>query len=377
MVFRFLNQYQTLNLIKISSRTIIRNWTYFQKLNPQARVAPVLKSNAYGHGLRLIGRLVDRKLKPPFIIVDSLYEAWELRKAKVKAPLLLVGYTMPVNFRMIRKLDFHLPIFDETTAEVIARYQPRVKLHVKIDSGMGRLGLRLDRVTDFIKVLKKYHLEKQIVGIYSHLACADSNKEFTRKQILTFKKAIHLFEQAGFSFVWKHIAATAGATFIQDPEFNLIRLGLGLYGYLPGKLANDQNLKQALRPALELSTRIIQVKEISRGDIVGYDGKFCAKRKMVIGILPVGYYDGLNRRLSDQRTVLVGQRHCPIIGKVCMNISMIDLSGVKKPLLNQEVIVISGKREDTNNLVALARLAKITPYELLTGLSETTKRVLI
>jgi alanine racemase len=376
VILRFSHRYQTLNLIKVSSLAIIKNWAYFKKLNPKVELAPVLKSNAYGHGLRLIGRLVDRELDAPFIVVDSLYEAWELRKAGVRTPLLLAGYTMPANFRTIKKLDFHLPVFDEATAAAVAYYQPRARLHIKIDSGMGRLGLRLDQVAGFIKVLRKYRLERQIVGIYSHLACADSDREFTKKQISVFKKAIRQFEQAGFSFAWKHIAATAGAVFIKDPEFNLVRLGLGLYGYLPGELTDNQDLGRLLEPALELSTRIIQVKEINRGDIVGYDGGFYAKRRMVIGILPVGYYDGLDRRLSNRGTVLIGRRHCPIIGKVCMNISMIDLTGVVNPNCGQEVIVISSDKKQKNSLAGLARLIGVTSYELLAGLSGDTRRAL-
>ena len=377
MVLRFLRRYQTLNLIRVSSRAIIKNWAYFKKLNPRVELAPVLKSNAYGHGLKLIGRLVDRKLDAPFIVVDSLYEAWELRKAGVRTPLLLVGYTMPVNFRTIKKIDFHLPVFDEATAAAVAYYQPRARLHIKVDSGMGRLGLRLDQVAGFIKVLKKYRLKKQVVGIYSHLACADSDREFTEKQISVFKKAIRQFEEAGFSFAWKHIAATAGAMFIRDPEFNLVRLGLGLYGYLPGELANDWSLGRSLEPALELSTRIIQVKEIDRGDIVGYDGGFCAKRKMVIGVLPIGYYDGLDRRLSNRGVVLIGRRHCSIIGKVCMNISMVDLTGVVSPNCGQEVVVISSDKKQKNSLAGLAGLIGVTSYELLAGLSGETRRVLV
>lgn len=374
MINPFRHPYQTLNLITISSEALLNNYSFWQNQNPQAGIVPVLKSNAYGHGLELVGRFIDQKMNPPFIAVDSLYEAWELEKAGVKKPILVIGYTVPDNFKIKKKLKFHLPVFDPETALTLLRHQPQTRLHLKIDTGMNRLGIKPKQVDRFIRFLKDHQAQKQIVGIYSHFASAASDQDFTQKQVETFKRVVKKFEQAGFSFEWKHIAATAGSLMVKDPDFNLIRVGLGFYGYSPPSIS--KKILSKLEPALKLTSQIVQVKEIAKGEIVSYDGQFRASKKMLIGALPIGYYDGLDRRLSGRGQVRVGQRFCPLVGRICMNIAMIDLSGLKKPLVGQKITVISNRPKDKNSLASLASLANTIPYDLLVGLAESTRRVL-
>lgn len=376
MINPFCCSYQTLNLITINPRALLDNYSFWQKQNPQAKIAPVLKSNAYGHGLELIGRFIDQKIDPPFIAVDSLYEAWKLEKAGVKTPILVIGYTVPDNFKIRKKLKFHLPVFDFETALTLLRYQPQTRLHLKIDTGMNRLGIKPNQVNRFIGFLKDHHLEKQVTGIYSHLACAGTDEDFTQKQVAIFKKVIVQFERAGFSFAWKHIAATAGSLTVKDPEFNLIRVGLGFYGYLPPLVPRQGQALPRIKPALKLTTRIVQVKTIDKGEIVSYGGRFRAQKKITIGVLPIGYYDGLDRRLSGRGLVRIGSSYCPLVGSICMNIAMINLSALKKPLVGQEVVVVDDQAKAKNSLVSLASLAGTIPYDLLVGLAESTRRVL-
>lgn len=376
MINPFRRSYQTLNLITINPRALLDNYSFWQKQNPQAKIAPVLKSNAYGHGLELIGRFIDQKMNPPFIAVDSLYEAWKLEKAGVKTPILVIGYTVPDNFKIRKKLKFHLPVFDFETALTLLRYQPQTRLHLKIDTGMNRLGIKPNQVNRFIGFLKDHHLEKQVTGIYSHLACAGTDEDFTQKQVAIFKKVIVQFERAGFSFAWKHIAATAGSLTVKDPELNLIRVGLGFYGYLPPLVPRQGQALPKIKPALKLTTRIVQIKTINKGEIVSYGGRFRAQKKITIGVLPIGYYDGLDRRLSGRGLVRIGSSYCPLVGSICMNIAMIDLSALKKPLVGQEVVVIDDQAKAKNSLVSLASLADTIPYDLLVGLAESTRRVL-
>ncbi|MFH1561301.1 MAG: alanine racemase [Patescibacteria group bacterium] len=362
-------QYKTLNLIEVNGKSLISNYRFFQKLHPESKIAPVLKSNAYGHGLKLVGQFVDQNIKPPFICVDSLYEAYELKKlAKVKTKILLMGYTFPENFKVRKKLDFVVPVFDQETLKVLNRHQPGIEVHLKIDTGMNRLGIRPGQARTFAKLAKKYHKIK-INGIYTHLATAGDPKQksLVQKQVKTFKEVIRIFEQEGFNFAWKHISATDGAGQIFDPEFNLIRLGIGFYGVHPNK---------SLRPALKLSSHLVQVKTINPGEIVSYGATFKAKKKTKIGILPLGYYDGLDRRLSNRGMVKTGNRLCPIIGRVCMNLTVIDLSPCPRAKVGQKVTVFDDKTQSPNSIANSARLIDTIPYVLLTGLSETTKRVL-
>lgn len=379
-MINFSRQYKTLNLIKVSQQALLNNFHFFQNQQEKALVAPVLKSNAYGHGLKLIAKFVDDHIKPPYICVDSLYEAYELEKAKTETPILIIGYTNPNNFKVIKRLKFTFPVYDEETIKTLHTYQPGVKVHLKIDTGMNRLGIHPNQIKEFIKLIKKFKKIK-VEGIYSHLSQADEikSKSFTKAQIKTFGKVISKFEQAGINFKWKHISATSGGTTIINPQFNLVRLGLGFYGLSPFPPSSSQGklLTAHLKPALTLITHIAQVKTIKKGSEVSYAGTFIAKKKMKIAILPIGYYDGVDRRLSNKGLVAINDTYAPIIGRVCMNITVIDVSHLKEVEKGQEVTIFSDTKIDKNSLESSAILANTIPYTLLVNLSETTRRVLI
>ncbi len=375
------DRYQTLNLIEIRQGALLNNFSFFQKENPGCEICPVLKSNAYGHGLRLVGRFVDQKLRPKFICLDSLYEAYELRRAGIRTPLLLMGYTFPENFRHkdLRRLRVSLPVFEEKSLAYLDKYQPGIGLHLKIDSGMNRLGIKEDGVSSFIRALKKYPRLK-VEGIYTHLADAENeDSRFNRQQIAVFKKVIKQFEKNGFNFKWKHLNATAGCLRFKDRGFNLVRLGLGFYGLSPFQENSfwDKKLSRQLKPALKLITHLVDIKTLKKGEIVSYGKTFKAKKGMKIGVLPLGYYDGLDRRLSNQGLVKIGKAYGRILGKVCMNVTVVDLSQVKNPRLGQRVIVFDDQAASANSIKKTAELTGTIPYEILVNLAETTRRILI
>lgn len=378
---QFTRQYRTLNLIEVEKKALVNNFRFFQKLHPEAKICPVLKSNAYGHGLKLVGKFVDQEIRPVFICVDSLYEAYELEKEKIKTPILIMGYTFPENFRIAKRLNFTFPVYDEETLAILNKYQPGAKIHIKVDTGMNRLGLPPGQIREFIRKLRDYK-RITIEGVYSHLSMADdltfAGKKFTGQQIKTFKEAIKLFEQEGINFKWKHIAATAGAMQIFDSEFNLIRLGLGFYGFSPfdDKTKPGKTLIKNLKPALKLSSHIVQIKEINEGDRVSYGGTFVASKKTKIGVLPIGYYDGIDRRLSNKGFARYKNTFCPIIGNICMNVIMIDVSGVGNPKVGDEVIIFEQSPFSPASIYQAAIAIETIPYTVLTDLSETTRRVL-
>ena len=371
--------YLTLNQIEISPSALEHNLEYFARLN-NTKVAPVLKSNAYGHGLKLVGKFISNHLDVPYICVDSLYEAYTLRKSHVRTPILIIGYTNPENFKIWKKLPFTLPIFDLETIKVLSDYQKGVKIHIKIDTGMNRLGLMPHQIQETIKLIKKYpHLK--VEGIYSHFSQADNpqKKEFTQNQIRVFHEAIKIFEGSGIKFKWKHILATSGAFLDLRPSFNLMRLGIGFYGVNPLSVSHPHynNLASNLRPALKLMTHIAQIKEIGEGSEVGYGGTFIAPKSLKIAVLPIGYYDGVDRRLSNRGLVRVGESYCPIIGRISMNVTTIDISNVPQVKVGDKVVIFDDRNISKNSVARAADLVEMIPYELLTGLSETTKRRLV
>ena len=373
-------EYQTLNLIEVSKKALFNNFHFFQKQHPEALVCPVLKSNAYGHGLKLVGKFVDEEIKPPFIIVDSLYEAYELSKVKIETPILIIGYTLPANFKTWRKLNFTFPAYDEETIAALAKYQPEARIHLKVDTGMSRLGIMPGQVPDFIKLIKKYP-RLQIEGIYSHLSQADNNrqKKFTEEQLKKFRWFINQFEQAGLRFKWKHLAATSGSYQIKDPEINLIRLGLGFYGISPFAKNSKINhkLKKNLQPALKLTSHLAQVKEIPPKSKISYGGTFTTKKKTTVGIIPFGYYDGLDRRLSNKGKIKIKNKFSKILGRVCMNITIVDLNNVRHAKVGETVTIFDNNPESPNNIRNSAKLCQTIPYTLLVNLSETIRRRLV
>lgn len=479
--------YQTLNHIHINTACLKHNYKYFQQSNPQAAIAPVLKANAYGHGLTLIGKWIDQNLKAPFICVDSLYEAYELTKSGVKTPLLILGFTDPANFKVWKRLNqYSFPVWDEYTLSMLNQHQPGAKIHLKIDTGMCRLGIKPSRIGEWFNILKRYN-KVRLEGIYSHLSQADdpAKKDFTKKQVQLFKDVIKQFESRGVHFKYKHIAATSSASpylnhchsacppiwrgeapkstsdristnsqfdnstiinfstnpsHITDPTFNLIRLGLGFYGYSPFELSHHSGAKQSeaiesnhpkpqnqqpknyLKPSLTLTSRLAQIKRVEKGSQLSYGGTYTAKKDMTIGILPIGYSDGLPRSLSNHAQFIInlesideafswykfyeqrirssnifkigsGSRErsgtkfntsqlcIPILGRICMNMTIIDLTNTfshDSRLMTQDSInIISPNPTCPNSVYNLAKQAKTIPYEILTCLNPTIRRTLL
>lgn len=362
-----LNSYQPLNLIEISKENLLQNYKYLSSLQKGVKIAPVLKSNAYGHGLVQVAKILDSSASPqndrridiPFFCVDSLYEAYELYKAKIKTPILIMGYIQPENLR-VKKLAFSYAVSTLDLAEAISKYQPQAGVHIFVDTGMHREGIPLNELTDFLKTLPK---NLKIVGLMSHLASADDSKDSLNKtQIRNFQKALNIVKKHGFHPKWIHLQNSDGLNLHPKVvNINLARTGLALFG-----ISKDPNLKQVLT----FKSKIIQIKNLEKGDRVGYSGTFRAKRHMVLGVLPLGYFDGVDRRLSNVGSVLVDGVDCRIVGRVSMNITTVDISKVKNPHIGQEVLVYG-------SIINSAKFCKTIPYDLLVHLASTTKRIVV
>lgn len=371
-IFRLFNRSgYPLNKIEISKKNLIANYQYLCSQSPNMKIAPVLKSNAYGHGLKEIGKIIDQ-LDPPFICVDSLFEAFFLRKQKVKSHILIMGY---IDSRSIKRkeMDFAYGVFDADQVKVINDHQSNAKIHIFIDTGMHREGVLVEELVKFLEEIKGYR-NIGVEGVMSHLALTDDvNNPLFKQQISEFKRAIRILNEHSIFPKWVHIGASGAiinkeAFKIVSQTSNLIRGGKSIYGLSPHIF--DQNLK----PALKLISKIVQIKKIKKGDRVGYDGTFIAKKDMTVAVLPLGYNDGLDRRLSNIGSVLIDGVECPIIGRISMNVTSIDISNVKDPKVGQEVVVFSDNPADKNSLQKLAKLIDTIPYELIVHLHPSTRR---
>ncbi len=374
-------QYRVLNEIFLSQQALLHNYHYFQKVNPSTQIAPVLKANAYGHGLKSIAAVFDKLTSSPYFCVDSLFEAYELQKQKIKTPLLIIGYTFPQNYRTHKRLPFTFSVFDLNTLAALNKYQPGAKVHLKIDTGLTRLGIQPDNINDFIKICLKYP-KLQFEGIYTHLSHADDPAKitFTRQQVKLFKRCVNHFRNSGYSFKWVHVANTAGTTQVQDPEFNLARIGLGLYGLSPFSAHSKHGTSQrkALKPALTLISHIAHSKKVTPGTSVGYGGTHKALHSQTIGILPLGYNEGLNRQLSNQAVVLDESNiHCPVVGNISMNMTAIKIPKTSRAKVGDRITVISNNPSHPNSVYAFSNLLKTIPYTVVTALHSSIRRTIV
>lgn len=374
-------QYRVLNEITISREALLHNYRYFQTRNPKKKITPVLKANAYGHGLVEIAKFVQKEIpQAPFICVDSLYEAYELHKSGIKKDIFIMGYTDPSNYAVWKKLPFIFSVWDQATLLALAKHQPGARIHLKLDTGMCRLGLQPSDVPKFLKTLR-VSSSLRIEGIFSHLSQADNpaRATFTRGQIKLFKEMTAIFEKDGISFNYKHLAATAGATTISDHYFNLIRLGIGFYGYSPfgPHTKEGRGLRENLKPALTFTSRIAQLKNLSPGDQVGYGATYRSKQTETIAVLPVGYHDGISRALSNRTSFLLHHTPCPVVGNISMNMTTIKIPRTVNVKIGDRVTLISHDLDSPSSVYKLATLLDTIPYTVLTGIHPSTRRRVI
>ncbi len=367
----FKKEYKNLNLIEVSKTNLIFNYKYLSSLNKKIKIAAVIKSNGYGHGIINVAKILERE-NPPFFCVDSLYEAYQLLKAKIITPILITGLTNPQNLKT-KELPFSFSLFTLDLAKAINDYQPQAPVHIFIDTGMRREGVTLEELPGFLENLKGFPNLK-IEGVMSHLASTNGkNDPIFKLQISNFKKALKIINDFKINPKWIHIAASGGLVNKETNKIisqisNLSRTGISLYG-----LSNDKNLK----PALKLITHLGQIKQLKKGETTGYDGTYKAKKDLTIGILPIGYNDGVDRRLSNKGVVTIDGISCPIIGRVSMNITTIDISLIKNPTTGKEILVYSNNPTDPNSIINCAKICNKIPYEILVNLATSTKRVII
>lgn len=357
--------YTPLNKVTLSKDNLVSNYNYLKSLNPSLELFPNLKSNAYGHGIVEIGMIIDT-LGCKYICVDSLYEAYELYNSGINTAILITGFVDSNNLK-VKNLPFAYVVWDDVQIKNILNFQPHAKFHLFIDTGMNREGIRHDELEGLASKIKDY--SNSIEGVMSHFASADNQESSqSEMQLLNFSNSLKLLENHGFNFKYKHISASACILNNYNSSLNSARLGLSLYGVDP--MSKDGNLK----PVLELKTQIVQIKDVKQGESIGYSATFTAAKDMRIGILPIGYNDGVDRRLSNKGYVLVNGNNSKILGRVSMNITAIDLTDIDTKV-NNEVTIYSNNSEAINSIDNCAKLCDTISYELLVHINASTKRI--
>ena len=363
----FRHKYDTLVEVVIFRDRILKNLEIIHKSTNGLAIAPVLKSNAYGHGLVEVAEILDGQ-NLPFFAVDSYHEARTLRTHNIRTRVLVIGYTQYENLVRNRDETISFIITDLEQLQHLAEHlkSPQT-FHFKIDTGMSRQGVlpeQLDEAISLIKTNPNINLE----GVCSHLAdSAHENQEFNDHQIALWNTLAEKVLQEFRNLKYYHLPASAGLKDLSKIKSNMGRIGKALYGL--------SDVFPGLTPALEMRARLTTVKKIRAGDTVGYGMTFKASRETVVGLLPVGYFEGVDRRLSNLGMVTYKGKYCKIIGRVSMNMTMIDLSEVEAPHTGDEVVVVSANREDQNSVENLAKLCGTIALDFVVHIPQHLRRI--
>lgn len=383
------NAYSPLITIELSKENLLHNLNQFRTLAPNGNIAPVLKSNAYGHGLLEIAKILEKygdirrgkgsigsAVHIPFFVIDSYYEACVLRKAGVQTPLLVIGFTRPevILASRLKKVAYTITSIDQLRG--IDDTVHNISVHLKIDTGMRRQGILPEEVSEALEIMENNNFI-ELEGICSHLSDADNeDPSFTEGQISTWNKVVRQCKNAWPDIRHIHISNTDGHKFSPDTEANLSRLGIGLYG-----LSQNEDLVQRLdlMPVMKMKSIITGVKKLQVNESVGYSNTFKATKDMRVATIPVGYYEGMDRRLSNNGTVLVGKDGipCPVVGRVSMNITSIDVTDIPEAKMGTEVTVISDITGDQNSINMIAKKCNTISYDIAVHIPAHLRREIV
>jgi alanine racemase len=333
-------------------------------------VISIVKADAYGHGAVVVGKALIES-GSQILGVATVEEALELRESRIRAPIIVLGGIQPEESEIAIKNDLTPSLFSLVSIQDINKYaekmRKRVKYHLKVDTGMNRLGVDSGEICDFLNQLSGFkNLEME--GVFTHFANADGEfRDSTLDQMSIFKTILSLINQAGFYPKYIHSANSAAIQRFHESHMNLVRPGIMLYG--SGRIENCE-----LKPVMSLKTKVLQIKRVPSGTPVSYGGTFAAARPTIIATLPIGYADGYMRRLSNRARVSIKGTTAAVIGTVCMDLIMIDVTEVPEVAVGDVVVIFGDERVSVEGV---ARLADTISYEILSTIGKRVRRVYV
>ncbi|HEV2403542.1 MAG TPA: alanine racemase [Candidatus Saccharimonadales bacterium] len=370
------NNYHPLNHIVLNAQAMLHNVATIQKQHPGFEIIPVLKSNAYGHGLEQVAEILN-DADCNYLAVDGYFEAAKIKDI-TKHHILVLGYILPDNVPLLDIKRCSFVVQDALAIQALGSLGRPVKIHIELNTGFNRLGLQANEIPGYLEALKKYP-GLELEGVMSHLVDADNELDdsFDVKQQELFDDYIERIKNAGFNPKLIHIAQTAGSAKIKSKYANAIRLGIGTYGINPlsPKDPHYSDLTK-LQPVLELKSTIIKVIELKKGDKVSYNATFTAPKDMRIGVLPLGYYEGVPRELSNKGIFTYGRKELPVVGRVCMNHTMVSLDKLDLKVGDQ-VTIISSDPKSPNSVLSMQAKLGLFSYTTVTKLSSSIRRQVI
>ncbi len=348
--------------------------------SPDACICAVVKANGYGHGAI---EIADTAISfgASYLAVAVIDEAVELRQKGIQAPILVLGYTPEKQFDKVIEYNITQTVYSLESAQLLAEQAKKngkkAVVHIKLDTGMSRLGFRAE-VASIPLIEKLFLIDGLCVeGIFSHFAKADEkDKEFTEQQFKNFINVVSILEKDGYKIPIKHTANSAAIIDLPYTHLDMVRPGIILYGLYPSKEVDKTKIQ--LKPVMSLKTRISHVKILGPGMAISYGGKFITQRKSIIATLPVGYADGYSRSLSSRAQVLVNGYRAPLVGNICMDQCMVDVTDVPGNVeVGDDVVLFGEMGNQTITVDEIADKIGTINYEVVCGVSKRVPRVYI
>ena len=374
--------------VEVSEQAYAHNLRFFRRLvGPDVELAAVVKSNAYGHGFEQVASLAARHGADSFC-VHSLDEALALRRAGFSRDVLIMGPVPPGRLGEVVEADFRLVLFNRESAvrlaELTAAAGRAVRVHLKLETGTHRQGIDERELEWFVGFLGRHPL-LVAEGAYTHFANIEdtTRHDYAEHQLERFRAAIRRLRTAGIEPPKRHAACSAATLVVPRTHLEMVRLGISQYGLWPSKetylsyrLAHPEE-EAVLEPVLAWKTRVTQLKQVPAGRHVGYGCTYQTTRSTQVAVLPVGYADGYDRRLSNQAYVLVRGRRAPVRGRVCMNLTMVDVTDVPGVELGDEVVLLGRQGDQEITADHLAGLIGTINYEIVTRINPDLPRIVV
>ena len=334
----------------------------------RAKILFVVKGNAYGHGAAACAKAAERARLADWLGVSSVEEGVSLREADVRLPILILGSLFPFeSFLAAAEYGLTPTVASLESAkrlvEAAERLKRRVDCHLKIETGMGRIGVTPEAATGVARFLSA-HKRVRVQGAYTHLSCAEAGAAFTTRQLKRFTLALAGIARAAGPVELRHAANSAAALRRPLSRYDMVRPGLAIYGLYPG-----------FEPILTLKTKVVFLKIVPKGTPLGYGASFRTLRRSKIATVPIGYADGVSRGLSNKGYALLGGLRCPIVGRVTMDMLTLDATAAPQARVGDDVVLIGRQQAQRITAAEIARTLGTIPYEITTALSSRVPRV--
>jgi len=369
--------------VEISQSALIHNLKQFRKIiGSKVRLLVSIKANAYGHGLVEVAKLAASN-GADWFGVNSLAEAKILRDNKITKPILILGYIQLKQLQILSKLkNISLVVYNEATIKKLGQINSIFKIHLKLETGTNRQGINPDNILDFITLIKKYGNIK-IEGFYTHFANIEDTLKhsYALSQLKIFNKTVELLKKRKIKIPIIHAACSAATILHKETHFDLVRPGISVYGLWssPETQLSAKRKKKSIniKPVLSWKSIVAQVKEVKKDSSIGYGCAEKVFRDSKIAVIPVGYWDGFDRGLSNIGNVIIKNQRVKVMGRVCMNMFMVDVTDIKNVMPEDEVVLLGRQGQEEVTAEEIAQKLGTINYEVITRINPLISRKVV